>query len=817
MRAKGLPALAVLAAAAVVCILWVARPWGAGKAPDSVPTADSDSRNPVAPGPTEGTTDVPDFAPSEPVPERKEIRPSSRSVAGRVLDESSKPASGATVRVRPVDPATGSEGKPDVRVVQTASDGSFFVPDLGDGPFVVVASLAGRGSAEEHNVPPDTKGIELRLPGPTGFAAVVLEGATGKAIPQFEVRTVYKSSEAGGAGWLSVHGMFGDGRFELIDLKPGVYVASVRARGYVVAELEGIEVRRGEIRRGLEIRMAPTATIRGTVVDAATSQPVAGAKVRPAGVGQSQRTPWAGAENVSREDGAFEVTDLVPGRLHLVGSRSDSPETKGEEFEVASGQVLEGVVLRLGRGGTLEGVVPGEGGRTWASARVFVSPEVEEVLYPRYSATADANGYFSIEGVAPGRYRAKALPGQTPEETGQSCEARAQIAFAKVESGRTTRVEFPGPRLACTLLGLILRDGVGVPGLRVNLWPASTRAAIDDRPWLGETGRGGTFEIRNAPPGEATLSVSGGRDGSTHAAFALDVPDAPRFEVLLRLPAGEIAGRVLRASDGSPIEGAGVEARAWNPSTDPKDLRRPSSTHAGPDGRFRLRDLAPGAYEIVARSSAPGDAANPLAPQVRGPIEVVEGSPADIHFGLWAGGRARVVVFDVEGRSVEGARVNVVPASDAAGIASWGGYGKTGWDGMALVRGLAPGRLYAKVSGPGFSWGLSEEKEVRVGEETDFRVEIGRGSRVRVRLTDERGERVKGGCTFTDARGRSILGTFVVDGLPAEVGAIVATLPFGEWTARAMVSGYEEESRPLRLEPGGPVEIVLRLRRHGSR
>ncbi|MGH7149295.1 MAG: carboxypeptidase regulatory-like domain-containing protein, partial [Planctomycetota bacterium] len=514
MRAKNLVALVLLAASLAAFAAWVAAPRGTGEAPVASSTG-STSPAPDAPGQAEGMPEAP--APSEPSPERKEILPgrfareivaTGRLVAGRVVDETSKPAVGATVLVRTESLVPGPEAKVDNQTVRSAADGSFLVSGLGDGPFTVEAFGLGRGVAEEHDVPPDTRGIELRLPGPTGFAGVVLDEATGKPVPRCRVVTTMKPMEMGKVPRPGGYGTSNDeGRFELADLRAGVHDATFRAQGYLEARLEGIEVRTGEILRGLEVRMRPTATIRGTVVDAETGRPVAGARVTPFGTGQLHRLYFG--SSVSSTDGAFEVADIVPGKHRLEASHPDYPGAKGEEFEVSSGEVLEGVVLRLARGGGLEGIVPGEGGRPWTGARIFVFPAIGQAQVPRYLAVADSDGYFSVGGVAPGRYRVKALPPLSPEDTGQSCEARAQVAFETVHAGHTTRVEFPGPTPGCTLAGRVLGGERGVPRMDVVLWPASSRLAREEFPWRAETGEGGAFEIRNAPPGEATVSVSG--------------------------------------------------------------------------------------------------------------------------------------------------------------------------------------------------------------------------------------------------------------------------------------------------------------------
>jgi carboxypeptidase family protein len=571
--------------------------------------------------------------------------------------------------------------------------------------------------------------------------------------------------------------------------------------------------KRTEIAPAIDAPKRQTATIRGTVVDAESGEPVAGVLVNPIGPGQMPRSagPFGLEKDRSRADGTFELSEVVPGRLRLRAIHSAYPELRTDEIEVAGGTDLDGMVVRLARGGGLEGIVPGEGGLPWTEADVFVLPELGHAEVFRHATRTDSAGCFSVRGVEPGRYRVKALPPRRPGDTGQSREAGAQIAFATVVAGRMTRVEFPGPTRGCTLVGRVLRGTEGVPGVRVVLRPARSRLRPDEFPWDGETGDGGAFVFRNVPPGEATVSVWGDRDDPINAAFPIKVPDAPRFEVSCRLPGGEIAGSVVRAEDGAPIEGVDIQVRPEAFNLDGADLRRPGSANTDAQGRYRVVGLAPGVYEVCAFDRS--RQADARAAESRNRVDVAEGSPVEVDFSLAPGARARIAVVDPQGRPVESAYATLRLSSGMEDMREWRWTARTGPDGAAMVVGLVPGRFYVAVRTPDDRVAFSEDREVNREAEGEFRVEVGEGTLVRVRMADEEGERVDGGCTFTDARGRRAMGRFIAQGPPDVAGALVASLPPGEWTVRAMANGYGVHTLPLRVEAGGPVDVPVGMTR----
>ena len=129
----------------------------------------------------------------------------------------------------------------------------------------------------------------------------------------------------------------------------------VSAEGFVDERIFAIEVRSGEVTRGIEFRLRRAGSMRGRVVEAGAGAPIPGAEVGwlPDGVEKEFQGPVGKA--VSMPDGSFTLTGVEPGRVRLAVSGEDLPATKAGPFEVRAGETVEGIVLAVSRGGGVDG------------------------------------------------------------------------------------------------------------------------------------------------------------------------------------------------------------------------------------------------------------------------------------------------------------------------------------------------------------------------------------------------------------------------------------------------------------------------------
>ncbi len=145
-------------------------------------------------------------------------------------------------------------------------------------------------------------------------------------------------------------------------------------------------------------------------------------------------------------------------------------------------------------------------------------------------------------------------------------------------------------RPAATLHGrVVARSGAAPSGFTLRLLNAdgSTPSWSHD---AQRTFPGGEFLLTDAPAQELRVSVrtSDGRTGE--AQVKLSPGQRTDVEVPLTGGAASIAGRAVWSGSGAPASGVGLYLdRAPGSGAD---------AHTGPDGRFLLRDVAPGAHTV---------------------------------------------------------------------------------------------------------------------------------------------------------------------------------------------------------------------------
>jgi carboxypeptidase family protein len=795
-----------------------------------------------------------DLPPASGVENLRFVLEAGRAVAGRVVDAAGVPIACARVFARDEPNPRPGPGLPrwSDQSGKTAEDGAFRLTGLGEGPFVVGASLEGKGQAEVRGVAADAPPLEIVLRGPSGISGVVRAEETGRPVPRFtvrssrvEVRGVFgRSSEGGPEGTYDS----ADGAFELLNVKAGTNDLSVTAAGFVPATVEGIEVKEGEVRRDVEIRLRTGATVRGRVVEAATGEPVVGASIAPV---MRSRGPYTllgmerGGGARSGPDGAFEVTGIEPGEARLTATHDSFVEGTSDPIEAKAGAPVEGITISLSRGGAIDGFARGEDGTPLANGQVTARPE--EFRGGRMNqGTVDETGYFKIEALPPGPTVVEARPRRGTSPEWEEVEKRTLRATVQVEEGRTLRVEFlPPPTGGCTVRGRVLRGSAPVAGAWVHLQPK--RSEEEARPFpfgdrlQGKTKEDGSFAIEHVPPGEATASVSvmnaGEGVGSGNRSFPLVVPDGREHVFDILLSGGEIAGRVVRASDGSAVAGASIQVGAEKGGEE-RTFRFGGWVQTDRDGRYLVRDLEPGTYAVTVQpegqmpfgmaKEGPG-----LASDHRGGLDVVDDGRTTADFALGAGGTAVVTVVEPDGRPATRVWVSMSPARETEPTFPFGrsSSGMTDEKGLAKVGGLSAGLYKASAGGRGLPFGgaeddcpqaFSEEGTVRAGEETAFRIERKKGVRVRLRALGEKDEALLGAAfVLLDARGNRTVahaGGMFRPGPPKKGEEGMATVPLltGEYTLEVHSNGFAMKSLPIRVGSSSPQDVEVRLDRESK-
>lgn len=301
------------------------------------------------------------------------------------------------------------------------------------------------------------------------------------------------------------------------------------------------------------LALRTSTTVRLLVVDAASGEPAVGVElVSSTGLPLSKdRTGPDGRLSVDLASGASSVEARGPnGRSGVV------------EWELPAGEFVERTLALVRADAVVRGVVVDPADRPVAGALV-------KVLGSDRSATTDARGAFVIEGLLESSHRLQVRA--------EGHEDGSAPGFAESPAGPPLRlVVRPGARLE----GQIVARGAEAPtAWRVFVGPSvQTTAAADGRFALDGLGGGAEVHVHVSGKGarnrdwEATRRVQLEPAGTTRATFEVGPP-------------GTLEGRVVRRG-GSP---AGMTLST-----------RGRSVVLGPDGEFRLQEVASGPTRVQA-------------------------------------------------------------------------------------------------------------------------------------------------------------------------------------------------------------------------
>jgi hypothetical protein len=262
---------------------------------------------------------------------------------------------------------------------------------------------------------------------------------------------------------------------------------------------------------------ANTASIRGTVIDVKTSQPLVGATVVLHGSANSGESNSAN----TTPDGRFAFSGLAAGRYRLSVSRNGYIDPGGERgggfgatLSFTAGQEIGDVILRLTPTGVISGRIVNE--RDEPLPGVYMQ-SMKSSYRSGHRELADARGGFSddrgefrIWGLAPGQYYVRA----TYPRSGANGRGAREIYVPMFYPG----VNDPGQAQAVDLHG-----GDELSGINFNLSPSHT---------VHVKGRVVTANAAPAKGAEVTLAQAVGSGGysveaSTDAAGKFDIAAVP--------------------------------------------------------------------------------------------------------------------------------------------------------------------------------------------------------------------------------------------------------------------------------------------------
>jgi hypothetical protein len=316
----------------------------------------------------------------------------------------------------------------------------------------------------------------------------------------------------------------------------------------------------------------PAAGVRGRVVST-NGRPLPDATVR---LLSPDRVSTAIREVTSGRDGSFAINGVPVGRFLL---RAEKPGFSAASVPITL-QAKDSVttVLRLASIQLLEGVVQDGQGRPLGQAALFVWPTAGAESGVVESSSGP-DGRFALAGLSPGAWTVMVeAPG-----------------FATL---RLERVDVPGRPLVLRLQGearilgglVVGPDSGPVQGARVELHgpalPAPRQVSSNEK---------GLFLFEGLGFGRFVVRATSGQRVSGLEVVVIDAETGwlPPVKVVVG-PGATLTGRVLDDS-GRPLPRAEVETVA-TPADD-----APTSVKTDGDGRFTIRPLPPGRYQVHAR------------------------------------------------------------------------------------------------------------------------------------------------------------------------------------------------------------------------
>jgi hypothetical protein len=471
-----------------------------------------------------------------------------------------------------------------------------------------------------------------------------------------------------------------------------------------------------------DARTAPAApqgpgAIAGLIVDAATGQPLPGARVILTGA-DSPMTRGATTD----PQGRFEITGLPAGRYTLSAMRVGFVESSygqkrpgsgrpGTPIQVTDGQRIGNVTLPLPRGGVITGMVMDEFGFPAAGTAVRVYRSVfrngERALQQAGTAQADDRGIYRIFGLQPADYVVVATPRSSPDV------ASVMDARKAAELELVMRAEAAKEVFVERLVGNVKTLGAApTEGYVPVYYPGTPVASMAAR---------------------LTLDVSEEKAGID---FALQV-----------VPFSRIAGMVTGVSPPPP------SLTVYLTETGPVSGLGTKTARVGPDGRFALSSVPPGQYQLTVRAalraSVPAAYFAPSAGQP--PAARIEAQPSQ---WMWAqmdvavNGQqdSDVVLTLAPGLSVSGSvtfrgsspppdpsrvRLSLLPIGSSPAAAEMElatGSARVDAQGRFTAVGLIPGRYRVMASGVQ-GWSLASVT-AQGREALDFPIEIKSGEDV---------------------------------------------------------------------------------------
>lgn len=663
-------------------------------------------------------------------------------IRGRITRKSgAAPGAGMVMAVREDNRGAGQ--------AMIESDGSFVITSLSPGTYMLVAQVEGAGMMNRM-VDAPSRDVIIELSALSRVAGRVIDAESGAPIARYDVTASDQNADFFKSETVSdASGAF------TIDAPVGTVEIDVAADGYTSAS-QHVTVESEKGVAGIEIALKRGRRISGRVTNSA------GAGI--AEVDVMTRVDDAPAYARTDDTGEYEIEGAPRGEV-TVGFRKSGFVTVQRPLPAGDGDSRIDVVMNSGR--KINGRVVDAAGKGVADARVSATSEAHGA--DSQSATSDAAGNFTIEGLVPAHYDLRAEKEGAGQGRLEDFDITSNVPI-------TLRLD---TRAAGRIRGTVTGAG--------SDWMSGfVQATGESDSAHGTIGRDGKFVIENAPLGEvrvAAMFMSAHRESSTPA-VTVHVSQGVDAEVNLAAGDGFTVGGAVTA-EGQPMNGASVSFRRENNRVGGQ-WRSTSSQ----DGRYEVSGLEAGVYTI--------DVVQPGRSPFRIRREINASTTIDIDV---AHRRLEGQVVDPTGAGLPSANVNIALSE------------QSGYQRPITVTTRADGRFSVAVQ-PGVTYSVTASKSGYASSTTS--VDGSAPAAVRLELTPSEGTIVR----LVDARsGATLSGYVVVREAVRDVqipvsheeqgdGSLRLPLPPGQYRVSVSANGYASQTVRTTI-PGPEVRVAL--------
>jgi len=417
----------------------------------------------------------------------------------------------------------------------------------------------------------------------------------GDAAPGAEVRLLATSI---GAGY-SHHAVRTNenGDYELPGARNGGGRIEAKLAGYAPA-LSPILAITDTDTSGIDLVLAPGATVRGKVLDA-DGNPVASAEVAgnySVEVAPKHTYQREAERELTDATGAFTLTGLSSGTVTL-SARSEEELSSYVKCDLRDGESTSGVVLRFPQATAfIGGLVTDQHGKPVPDFSINLRANNDPPTGNRASTTTGADGRYRFDKVPNTSITLSWSQPSTSKAIffGTTSRQRQVERLNHEDENFTITAEAPEPELPrTTLLGKVVDEKTGLPVREFTVAPHNTSLRVTK----GAEGTG-EFHVEGIQAkGNIGLRITS--EGYGPYDQKVNIPQSGGVlerTFRLFLP-GILRGRVVSAATGEPLPRYRVEVQSMRTQYYPPEAK----TVTGPDGRFEFADIRTGELQIRVR------------------------------------------------------------------------------------------------------------------------------------------------------------------------------------------------------------------------